>query len=382
MNGINESRPGKIFRRMDTRVFEAMRPYFMERFGNAASLNHVFGWAAQDACDQAREQVARLINARAGREIIFTGGGIESVMLAVAGVAGAYADRGRHLITVVAAPVAAQTVFRSLEDRGYSVTRVPVDEDGRVDPEAVRSAVTPQTVLISVPAVNLDTGAVNPIADIGAVARETDVVFHADGTQAVGRIPVDVQAMDIGVLSIASETVYGPRGVGALYVRGRKPRVTLTPLIDGGGQERNWRSGTLNVPGIVGLGAGCALCAEELSTEAARLRGWRDALYARISAEIDGVALIGHSAERMPGVLSVRIPDADRDALVRRVEEKRKAAGVEGVAVRVPDASVLRACGFDEKRVQTVVGIYLNRFCTERDIDAIAALIVEQAAFQ
>ena len=251
-------------RRMDRRVFEAMMPYLTERFGNAASLNHSFGWEAQDACEFAREQIATVIHADAAREVIFTSGGDESNTLAIKGVADAYARNGNHIITSLIERPSLLNACQSLECRGYKVTYLEVGPENRVDPETVITAITDQTILISITMATEEPGTVQPTAEIGQIAKAAGVLFHADGAHALGKIPVNVQEMGITLLSITGETISGPRGIGALYVRSHKPRGRLTPLIDGGGQERGWRSGTLNVPCIVGLGVACILCEEEM----------------------------------------------------------------------------------------------------------------------
>jgi cysteine desulfurase len=249
---------------MDRRVFEAMMPYFTERFGNAASLNHSFGWEAQDACELARERIAAVIHAGSAREVIFTSGGEESNTLAIKGTADAYARKGNHIITSLIEQPSVLDACRSLECRGYEVTYLAAGPENPIDPETIKKAITDQTILISITMATEDPGTIQKTAEIGQIANASGVLFHADGAFALGKIPVNVQELGINLLSITGETIYGPREIGALYVRSRKPRGRLTPLIDGGGQERGWRSGTLNVPCIVGLGVACALCEEEM----------------------------------------------------------------------------------------------------------------------
>src|SRR4029077_445238 len=256
---------------MDPRVLEAMLPYFMEKFGNAASRNHPFGWTAEEAVENAREQVAKLIGATA-KEIIFTSGATESNNLAIKGAAEMYREKGNHIITQVTEHKAVLDTCKRLEKYGYEVTYLPVEKDGRINLDDLRGAITPKTILISIMYANNEIGVLQPIAEIGKIAKEKGVFFHVDAVQAVGKIPVDVQREGIDLMSISAHKIYGPRGVGALYVRRKNPRVQLAAIIDGGGHERGMRSGTLNVPGIVGLGKACELCQQEMAAESQKLR--------------------------------------------------------------------------------------------------------------
>src|SRR6201988_4622675 len=255
---------------LDPRVLQAMLPYFTEKFGNAASRNHSFGWSAEEAVENARQQVASLINATA-KEIIFTSGATESDNLMIKGVAEMYRETGNHIITQAIEHKAVLDTCKNLEKHGFEVTYLPVGKDGRVDPEDVRKAIRPTTILIAIMYANNEIGAVNPIQEIGKIAKEHGIFFASDGVQAVGKIPVDVQKDNIDLLAISAHKIYGPKGVGALYVRRRNPRVQLAAIIDGGGHERGMRSGTLNVPGIVGLGAACEIAQKEMAEEAVRL---------------------------------------------------------------------------------------------------------------
>ena len=259
---------------IDPRVLEAMLPYFTDKFGNAASRNHSFGWSAEEAVENARQQVASLINATA-KEIIFTSGATESDNLMIKGVAEMYREKGNHVITQAIEHKAVLDTCKNLEKHGFEVTYLPVERDGRVNPEDVRKAIRPTTILISIMYANNEIGVINPIAEIGKIAKEHGVIFAVDGVQAVGKVPVDVQKDNIDLLAISAHKIYGPKGVGALYVRRRNPRVQLSAIIDGGGHERGMRSGTLNVPGIVGLGKACEVCQQEMPQEAERLRGLR-----------------------------------------------------------------------------------------------------------
>src|SRR4249919_2827988 len=262
---------------MDPRVLQAMLPYFTEKFGNAASRNHSFGWAGEEAVETARQQIASLINATA-KEIIFTSGATESDNLMIKGVAEMYREKGNHIITQAIEHKAVLDTCKRLEKEGYEVTYLPVQKDGRVDPEDVRKAIKPTTILISIMYANNEIGSINPIAEIGKIAKEHGIIFATDGVQAIGKIPVDVQKDNIDLLAISAHKLYGPKGVGALYVRRRNPRVQLSAVIDGGGHERGMRSGTLNVPGIVGLGKACELCQQEMAAEAEKMSRLRDRL--------------------------------------------------------------------------------------------------------
>src|SRR5664279_4542264 len=274
--------------RVDPRVVEEMLPYFTENFGNAASRNHEFGWVAEQAVEQSRERIAKLIGATA-KEIIFTSGATESNNLAIKGVAEMYREKGNHIITQAIGHKAVLDTCKRLEKQGYEVTYLPVQKDGRVDPEDVRKAIKPTTILITIMYANNEIGIINPMAEIGKIAKEHGIIFATDGVQAVGKIPVDVQKDNIDLLAITGHKIYGPKGVGALYVRRRNPRVQLSAIIDGGGHERGMRSGTLNVPGIVGLGKACEICQKEMAEESVRMRALRDRLRAGLEAKLDEV---------------------------------------------------------------------------------------------
>src|SRR5712691_7526228 len=264
---------------LDRRVLDAMIPYFTDKFGNAASRNHSFGWEAEEAVDKARNQIAALINAKS-KEIIFTSGATESDNLAVKGIVEFYKDKGNHVITCVTEHKAILDTCRALERMGKAtVTYLPVDKYGMVDPDDVRKAITDKTVLIAIMYANNEIGTIHPIAEIGKIAKEKGIIFHSDATQGVGKVPVDVETLKVDLMSFTAHKIYGPKGVGALYVRKKGPRVRLTPQMDGGGHERGMRSGTLNVPGIVGFGKACELCGQEMESEAARLIALRTRLY-------------------------------------------------------------------------------------------------------
>src|SRR5579863_2619684 len=282
---------------VDPRVLEAMLPYFSEKFGNAASRNHEFGWKAEEAVENARAQIARLIRANP-REIVFTSGATESNNLAIKGVAEAYRAKGNHIITQVTEHKAVLDTCKRLEKYGYEVTYLPVGKDGLIDLDDLRRAITPKTILISIMYANNEIGVVQPIAEIGKIAKENKILFHCDAVQAVGKIPVDVLKDGIDLLSISAHKLYGPKGIGGLYVRRKDPRVEISATIDGGGHERGMRSGTLNVPGIVGLGKACDLCQKEMPEEGPRLAILRDKLKDSITSRLEGTAVNGSIAHR------------------------------------------------------------------------------------
>src|SRR5437588_9793 len=299
---------------MDPRVLEEMLPYFMEKFGNAASRNHSFGWAAEEGVETARERIAKLVGATT-KEIIFTSGATESDNLAIKGVAEMYREKGNHIITAVTEHKAVLDTCKRLEKYGYRVTYMPVQKDGLVDLEDLRRAMDDKTILVTIMAANNEIGVLQPFAEIGKLCRERGIIFHTDATQAVGKIPIDVTKQNIDLMSISGHKMYGPKGVGALYVRRKNPRVQISAIIDGGGHERGMRSGTLNVPGIVGLGKACAIASEEMSREASRLGGLRNRLKDKIMGKLDGVYVNGSTEHRLPGNLNVSLLYVDGDAL-------------------------------------------------------------------
>src|SRR6058998_2339424 len=289
---------------MDPRVLEAMLPYFTQKFGNSASRNHQFGWEAEEAVENARKQIAKLINCDA-KEIVFTSGATESDNLALKGVVEMYKEKGDHVITCSTEHRAVLDTCKSLEKRGIKVTYLPVAKDGLVSPDNVRKAITDKTILISIMLANNEIGTIHSIAEIGKIVKEKGILFHCDATQGVGKIPVDVEALKVDLMSFTAHKIYGPKGVGALYVRKKGPRVRLAPQIDGGGHERGMRSGTLNVPGIVGFGKACELCGQELESEAARLIALRTRLYEGLTTRLEEVHLNGHPTRRLPGNLNL-----------------------------------------------------------------------------
>lgn len=371
---------------MDRRVLEAMTPYFCERFGNAASKSHVFGWEAEEAVQKAREQIGALINARPA-DIVLLSGATEADNLAIKGVAGFQQDRGRHIITVVTEHRAVLDVCKALEHAGQAeVTYLPVDRGGLIDLDRLRAAIRDDTVLISVMAANNEIGTIQPIAEIGRLARERGVLFHCDAAQAIGKVPIDVDAMAIDLLSISGHKIYGPKGIGALYVRSRAPRVRLTPMIHGGGQEKGMRSGTLNVSGAVGLGAACELAGLEMPDEAVRVHGLRERLRAGITATLDQVHLNGDLKRRLPGNLNLSFSHVDGESLLIGLSGSSHAdlpaiavsSGSACTSATLEPSYVLRALKVSEELAHSSIRFGLGRFTTEEEVDCTIARVIDE----
>jgi len=365
---------------VDTRVLDTMLPYFTEIFGNAASVDHEPGHQAQQAVERAREQCAQLIGARP-EEIIFTSGATESDNIALFGVAERYAHKGDHIITCVTEHKAVLDCCAELERRGKRVTYLPVDQYGLVDPDAVRKAITPQTVLISIMFANNEIGTIAPVAEIGAIAREHGVVFHTDAVQAVGHVPVDVNAMNIDLLSFSGHKVYGPKGIGGLYVRRSRPRVTVAPVIYGGGHERGIRSGTLNVPGIVGMGKALEIAGKEMQSDAARYREWTQQMLTRLRAELGekNVALNGHPTRRLPNNLNVSIRGIESRSLIIQLKDVAISTGSACTTAKVEPSHVIRALGFGDDRAYSAIRMGLGRGNSLQDIDEAIRIIADMA---
>jgi cysteine desulfurase len=363
---------------MDPRVLEAMLPYFTEKFGNAASRNHPFGWIAEEAVDKAREQIAELIGAKA-KEIIFTSGATESDNLAIKGVVEFYKDKGHHVITCVTEHKAVLDTCKALERAGKAqVTYLPVDRYGRVSPDEVRTALTDKTILISIMYANNEIGTIHPIREIGKLAKEKGILFHCDATQGVGKVPVDVEKDGIDLLSMTAHKIYGPKGCGALYVRSKGPRVRLTPIIDGGGHERGMRSGTLNVPGIVGFGKACELCGQELETEAARLLALRTRLYEGITSELEEVYLNGHPTQRLPGNLNLSFSYVEGESFLMGLNQDiALSSGSACTSATLEPSYVLKALGVGEELAHTSIRFGLGRFNTAEEVDYVIERVVE-----
>jgi cysteine desulfurase len=361
---------------IDPRVLEAMLPYFTDKFGNAASRNHSFGWSAEEAVENARQQVASLINATA-KEIIFTSGATESDNLMIKGVAEMYREKGNHIITQAIEHKAVLDTCKNLEKHGFEVTYLPVQRDGRVNPEDVRKAIRPTTILISIMYANNEIGVVNPIAEIGKIAKEHGVIFAVDGVQAVGKVPVDVQKDNIDLLAISAHKIYGPKGVGALYVRRRNPRVQLSAIIDGGGHERGMRSGTLNVPGIVGLGKACEVCQQEMPQEAERLRGLRERLRAGLEAKLDEVFINGSMEHRLPNNLNMSFAYVEGESLLMGINDVAVSSGSACTSATLEPSYVLKALGVGEDLAHTSIRFGLGRFTTQEEVDYVIDKMVQ-----
>lgn len=360
---------------VDERVLATMLPYFTNCFGNAAST-HSYGNLAQFAVSKARAQVARLINAQP-EEIIFTSGATESDNIALFGVAERYADKGDHIITSVTEHKAILDSAKRLEKAGKRVTYLPVDNYGRVNPEDVRRAITPRTILISIMAANNEIGTVANLKEIGQIAREHDILFHTDGAQYVGHLPVDVEALNIDLLSISAHKLYGPKGIGVLYVRRTARRVDVAPVIYGGGHEQGIRSGTLNVPAIVGLGAAAELCQAELEEQGHRLRGYTRQIFSRLQAELEGVELNGHPEERLPHNLNVSIKGIRSGDLLPSLQDLAISAGSACNSANPNPSHVICALGYGEERALSSLRISVGRFTTQAEITYATDLIIK-----
>lgn len=361
---------------VDPRVLETMLPYFTEKFGNPASRQHTWGWEAEQAVERARRQVAELIGARP-EEIVFTSGATESCNLAIKGVAEAYAGRGNHIVTVATEHRAVLDACRRLEARGWHVTYLGVNGEGLVDPDDVRRAITPRTVLISVMWANNEIGVIQPVREIGRIARECGILFHSDATQAAGKIPVDVGAEGVDLASLSAHKMYGPKGVGALYVQRRDRRVEVAAQMDGGGHERGLRSGTLNVPGIVGFGEACAIAQREMAAEGARLQQLRDRLLARLREDLELVRVNGSMERRLPGNLNVSFAGVDAAVLMRELPDIALSSGSACSSAEAGPSHVLRALGLNDAEARSSIRIGLGRFNTQEEIDYAAARMIE-----
>ncbi len=363
---------------VDPRVLDAMLPYFTEKYGNAASRNHVFGWESEAAVDSAREQVARCIHAASPREIIFTSGATESDNLAIKGIAEAYSQKGNHIVTCAIEHKAVLDSCKALEKKGYQVTYLPVGSDGILDIARLREALTAKTILISIMAANNEIGTIEPIREIGRLAKEKGILFHSDATQGVGKIPMDVEEMGIDLLSLTAHKMYGPKGVGALYVRSTKPRVKLHSQIDGGGHERGMRSGTLNVPGIVGLGMACEIAAKEMRAESEKLVKLRERLQAGIVAQLDEVYVNGHPSQRLAGNLNMSFSYVEGESLLMALKEIAVSTGSACTSASLEPSHVLRAIGLAEPLAHSTIRFGLGRFNTEEEVDYTVQRVVEE----
>ena len=361
---------------VDPRVLDAMIPYFTENFGNAASRNHAYGWTAEDAVEKGRKQIAALIGANA-KEIVFTSGATESNNLALKGVAEMYAEKGNHLITAATEHKAVLDTCKHLEKKGCRVTYLPLQGDGLIDLDMLRDAITDKTILISIMYANNEIGVIQPVKEIGKIAKERGVLFHSDAVQACGKIPVNVIDDGIDLLSITGHKIYGPKGVGALYVRRKSPRVQLTAQIDGGGHERGMRSGTLNVPGIVGLGAACEIAQREMPAEAVRLRGLRDRLRATLEANLEEVYINGTMEHRLPNNLNMSFAYVEGESLLMGINDIAVSSGSACTSATLEPSYVLKALGLGDDLAHTSIRFGLGRFNTEAEVDYVAQKMID-----
>jgi cysteine desulfurase len=352
---------------LDPKVLEAMMPYLTTDFGNASSKSHSFGWKAECAVEKARERVAKLLGCSA-KEIVFTSGATESNNFVLRGVAEKYQSRGRHLITSQVEHKCVLATAEHLGKQGFDITFLPVDQSGRIRLSELEAAIRPDTILISVMAANNETGTIQPIAEIGALARSRGIFFHTDAAQAVGKIPLDVNSMQIDLLSLSAHKLYGPKGVGAVYVRRRDPRVEPSPLLHGGGQENGFRSGTLNVPGIVGLGMAAEIAREHMEAEVARVSFLRDKLHHGLEEKIGTVYLNGHPTDRLPHSLNVSFPYVESDSLVANLKNIAISSTSACMSAAAIPSYVLAAMGLSPERIHGSVRFGLGRFTTEEEI--------------
>jgi cysteine desulfurase len=362
--------------RTDPRVVEAMLPYFTEKFGNAASRSHPFGWEAEAAVEEARDQIADLIGA-SGKEIIFTSGATESNNLAIKGVMAMYKKKGNHIVTQATEHKAVLDTCKRLERDGFQVTYLPVDKYGQVHAEQVREALTDKTVLVSIMAANNEIGTVQPIKAIGKLCKEKGVLFHTDAVQAIGKIPVDVADMGIDLLSLTAHKIYGPKGIGALYVRKKDPRVRLEPQIDGGGHERGMRSGTLAVPMIVGLGTACAIAQREMVAESERTYQLRERLRKGIMDKLPETYLNGHPTERLPGNANISFAYVEGEGLMMGIKDVAVSSGSACTSASLEPSYVLRALGVGDELAHSSIRFGLGRFNTEAEVDYVIDLVVK-----
>src|SRR5215218_4077183 len=356
---------------VDPRVVDAMLPYFTEHFGNSASRNHSFGWAAEEAVETARKQVADLIGANP-KEIIFTSGATESNNLAIKGVAEMYREKGNHIITAVTEHKAIIDTCKRLEKDGYRVTYLAVQKDGRIDLDQLRAAITDKTILITIMTANNEIGVIQPIAEIGAIAKEKGILFHTDAVQAAGKIPFNVNELKVDLVSISAHKMYGPKGVGALYVRRRNPRVLLSPQIDGGGHERGMRSGTLNVTGIVGFGRAAELARTEMATESARLRALRDRLNDRLHKGLDEIFVNGSVEHRLPHSLNISFAYVEGESLLMGINDVAVSSGSACTSASLEPSYVLKALGAGDDLAHSSIRFGLGRWSTKEEVDYVA----------
>lgn len=361
---------------LDPRVLEAMMPFFTSRFGNAASRNHVFGWEAEEAVEKARKQIADLVGANA-KEIIFTSGATESNNLALKGVAEMYAEKGNHIITAASEHKAVLDACKRLEKEGCRVTYLPLQQDGLIDLDMLRESITDKTILVSIMYANNEIGVIQPVAEIGKICKERGVLFHTDGVQAVGKVPVNVIKDNVDLMSMSAHKFYGPKGVGALYVRRKSPRVQLTAQMDGGGHERGMRSGTLNVPGIVGMGEASAICREEMAEETRRLSNLRDYLKDRFLTELDEVFVNGSMEHRLPHNLNISFAYVEGESLLMGINDIAVSSGSACTSATLEPSYVLKALGMGDDLAHSSIRFGIGRFNTREEVEYTASRVIE-----
>jgi len=362
--------------RTDPRVLEAMLPYFCEIYGNAASRNHEFGWIAEKAVDNAREQIAKLIGAT-GKEIVLTSGATESNNLAIKGVAEMYREKGNHIITEVTEHKCVLDTCKRLEKHGYRVTYLPVKKDGLIDLDQLKDAMTDETILVSIMAANNEIGILQPIREIGKLCHEKGVLFHSDAVQAAGKVPFNVIEDNVDMASVSAHKIYGPKGVGALYVRRRNPRVQLVAQMDGGGHERGMRSGTLNVPGIVGMGKACELAQQEMGEESVRLLALRESLREQIMSQLDECYINGSMEHRLPGSLNISFAYVEGESLLMGINDIAVSSGSACTSATLEPSYVLKALGAGDDLAHSSIRFGLGRFNTQAEVDYVAAKVVD-----
>ena len=363
---------------VDPRVLEAMLPYFNATFGNAASRTHAFGWNAEAAVDDAREVIAKCIGASSGKEIVFTSGATEANNLAIKGAAEYYRSRGNHLVTTSIEHKAVLDSCKRLERQGFEVTYVEVEKNGIVDVAKIERAITDKTILVSVMLANNEVGTIQPIAEIGKITRARSVLLHCDAVQGVGKTPFDVEKMDVDLASVTAHKMYGPKGIGALYVRRARPRVRLVSQMDGGGHERGNRSGTLNVAGIVGFAKACELMMSEGPEENARIKGLRDRLQRRLEAGLDELTLNGDAERRLAGNLNISFAFVEGEGLMMAIKDVAVSSGSACTSASLEPSYVLKAMGLDEDLAHSSLRFGIGRFNTEAEVDYVADLLVQK----
>lgn len=361
---------------VDPRVVEEMLPYFTNKFGNAASRNHQFGWEAEEAVEQARDRIAKLIGATP-KEIIFTSGATESDNLAIKGVAEMYKEKGNHIITATTEHKAVLDTCKRLEKYGYRITYMPVQKDGLVDLDDLKRAMDDKTILVTLMAANNEIGVIQPLAEIGKLCKERGVIFHTDSTQAVGKIPMDMNKMGIDLASISAHKMYGPKGVGALYVRRKSPRVQLVAQMDGGGHERGMRSGTLNVTGIVGLGKACEIAMNEMPQESCRLAGLRNRLRDKIMGSLDEVYINGNMEHRLPNNINISFAYVEGESLLMGINDIAVSSGSACTSATLEPSYVLKALGTGDELAHSSIRFGLGRFNTEAEVDYVADKVID-----